>query len=354
MTNQNEVITVARAICNSQGKLLRENVDCVLFGLGVNDPKRVFGTTENLVEEFGNLRVFETPTAENSSLGMAVGLAITGFKPIVVHQRLDFFLLAMDQLVNAAAKWRYMFGDQYNTAMIIRLIVGRGWGQGPTHSQNLHSMFAHIPNLRVFFPTFAQDFETIFDHAFRQKYPIIVIEDRWIHQSEVNPLESKNELKFGSARLVRQGKDLTLISFGFNTILGIKIVDFYAKRGIDIELIDLVSIKPFDVELIIESCAKTRSVVIVDSGFEFASIASYISDVINRSIFGKLKKPIRCITAGDVSEPTSHGIIDKVKINASKIAYAIALQADLSGELDFSELITKLVDVPDESFRGPF
>jgi len=131
--------TIAQVICNSQRKIMREHEDALLFGLGVNDPKRVFGTTQNLVEEFGISRVFETPTAENSSLGIAVGLAISGHKPIVVHQRLDFFLLAMDQLVNAAAKWRYMFGDQYNTAMIIRLIVGRGWGQGPTHSQNLHA-----------------------------------------------------------------------------------------------------------------------------------------------------------------------------------------------------------------------
>lgn len=354
MTKDEDSKTIAQVICNSQRKLMALHEEILLFGLGVNDPKRVFGTTENLVEEFGQFRVFETPTAENSSLGIAVGLAISGHKPIVVHQRLDFFLLAMDQLVNAAAKWRYMFGDQYNTAMIIRLIVGRGWGQGPTHSQNLHSWFAHIPNLRVFFPCFAQDFEMIFEKAFNQKFPIVLIEDRWIHQNSVSSSLKKDEITFGSARLVRAGKDLTLITFGFNTVLGLKVVEFYSKLGIHIELIDLVSIKPIDRNFITASVSKTKRAVIVDSGFEIASIANYISDFVNRELFGKLKSPIKCISANDIPEPTSHGVISEVKVDAKKIAMAVYQCLGLKESIDLEELSTDLVDVPDESFKGPF
>lgn len=354
MSTDDKNQTITQVICNSQRKILQKNPEALLFGLGVNDPKRVFGTTQNLVEEFGISRVFETPTAENSSLGIAVGLAISGHKPIVVHQRLDFFLLAMDQLVNAAAKWRYMFGDQYNTAMIIRLIVGRGWGQGPTHSQNLHSWFAHIPNIRVFFPTFAQDFETIFNNAFNQKYPVVIIEDRWIHQNEVSSSTNKNEIEFGAARVVRTGIDVTLIAFGFNTLLGLKVADFFFKYGVTIELIDLVSIKPIDKNLINNSIRKTKRAVIVDSGFEIASIANYISDFVNRDLFGELETPIRCISAPDFPEPTSHGVIAEAKVNAKQIAVTIAECIDSNITFDFTELSTHLVDVPDESFRGPF
>lgn len=343
---------ISDVIRSSQEELLTLFPDALLFGLGVNDPKRVFGTTAGLVEKFGNLRVFETPTAENCSMGIAVGLSISGHKPIVVHQRLDFFLLAMDQLVNSAAKWRFMFGDAYETSMIIRLIIGRGWGQGPTHSQNLHSWFSHIPNLRVFFPTFASDFVSIFENAFNQKYPVILIEDRWIHVTKVT--ENATRVDFGKARLVSSGRDLTLVTFGFNTILGIQVTDFFRKRGIEVEHIDLVSLKPIDFQSILSSTSRTGRLLVIDSGFEVASLGSYISHTVNREIFGKLKTPIEVITAGDYPESTSHGIIGTLKINAESIAKRICQMLNLSSLGQIEELRPKFVDVPDEKFRGPF
>ena len=119
----------------------------ICYGLGVTDPKAVFGTTSGLEQRFGRSRVFDMPTSENAMTGVAIGAALNGIKPVVTHQRLDFFLLALDQLVNGAAKWYYMFGNQVSVPMTIRLILGRGWGQGPTHSQNLQAWFAHIPGL---------------------------------------------------------------------------------------------------------------------------------------------------------------------------------------------------------------
>jgi pyruvate dehydrogenase E1 component beta subunit len=345
---------ISHVIRDAQEKLLEEYPESLLFGLGVNDPKRVFGTTQQLVEKFGKARVFETPTAENSSLGIALGLSISGFKPIVVHQRLDFFLLAMDQLVNAAAKWRFMFGDTFNTSMIIRLIVGRGWGQGPTHSQNLHSWFAHIPNLRVLYPTFAEDFEMMYSHAFKQPYPVIVLEDRWVHQSKARTAETPENKKWGTARIVQKGKDLTLITFGFNTLLGIKVVHFLEKFGISVELIDLVSLKPIDWETIYASVSVTQRLVVVDSGFEIASLGSYISDSVNRKMFGLIKSPTMVCTAGDYAEPTSYGVIGDVKINAITIAKAVVKSMNMNLKVNYDELKPQWVDVPDSSFQGPF
>ena len=132
-----------------------ENVIC--YGLGVPDPKGVFGTTLGLREKFGGNRVFDIPTSENALTGVAIGASLNGIRPIFTHQRLDFFLLAMDQLINNAAKWSYMFGGQSCVPITIRLIIGRGWGQGPTHSQNLQAMFSHIPGLKVVMPATAND-----------------------------------------------------------------------------------------------------------------------------------------------------------------------------------------------------
>lgn len=346
--------SVAESIRDAQDALLSMYPESVLFGLGVNDPKRVFGTTSDLVEKYGSKRVFETPTAENAMLGVAVGMAISGMKPIVVHQRSDFFLLAMDQLVNSAAKWRYMFGDQYETTMIIRLINGRGWGQGPTHSQNLHALFTHIPGLRVVYPAFGHDFEGLFLEAFTHKYPTIFLEDRWIHQSMgKGGLDSRYNV-VPRARILRAGDKLTLVTFGFNSIIGIQVCDFYQGYGISVEHIDLVSLKPIDYETLLTSVRKTRKCVIVDSGFEIASVGAYISHYLQKSVKGELLSQIEVITAGDIPESTSHGSISYIKISAVTIALGIQSALRSSVPFDFSSLTPRFNDVPDESFKGPF
>jgi len=132
---------------------LRSNKRLICFGLGVNDPYRFFETTKNLLEKYGENRVFETPTSENAMTGIGIGLAINNYPCVMMHQRLDFFLLAMDQLVNNAAKWHFMYGGKKSVPITIRLIIGKGWGQGPTHSQSLQSWFAHIPGLKVVMPS---------------------------------------------------------------------------------------------------------------------------------------------------------------------------------------------------------
>ena len=135
----------AEAVCDALRTALSLDEKVMCYGLGVTDPKGIFGTTSGLWEKFGPNRVFDVPISENALTGIGLGLGIEGFRPVMVHQRLDFFLLAMDQLVNGAAKWHYMFGGTMNVPITIRLVIGRGWGQGPTHSQNLQSWFAHIP-----------------------------------------------------------------------------------------------------------------------------------------------------------------------------------------------------------------
>ena len=177
----------------------------ICYGLGVDDPKRIFGTTKGLKEKFGNERVFDMPTSENAMTGVSVGLAIGGYRSVVVHQRLDFFLLAMDQLVNSAAKWYYMFGGKVNIPMVIRLVIGRGWGQGPTHSQSLHSWFAHIPGLKVVMPATAADAKGLLMSSIFDGNPVLFLEHRWLHAQDGDVPAGDYRVPLGKAKLLKKG-----------------------------------------------------------------------------------------------------------------------------------------------------
>lgn len=335
---------------------LKKDPKFIVMGLGVNDPKGVFGTTTGLSKIFGDNRVIETPTSENAVTGVAVGLAISGYRPLIVHQRLDFFLLAMDQLVNSAAKWFYMFGGQQSVPLTIRLIVGRGWGQGPTHSQNLHAWFTHIPGLKVVMPAFARDVKGLLQSSIDDPNPVIFIEDRWCHGQEVEKSEiSKSVIRLGHSEIVNEGKDLTVVSAGFSSIQSLKAVQTLKSYGVSAELIDLKTIKPLDVETILNSIAKTGRLLVVDSGSPMSSFASEIISTVTRESFLSLKDSPQMITAPDVPEPTSHGVIGEFKFDSLTIAQRILTM--LNSELDW-KLLESLrmspADVPNDDFTGPF
>jgi pyruvate/2-oxoglutarate/acetoin dehydrogenase E1 component len=335
---------------------LQGNPKFMVMGLGVNDPKGVFGTTTHLSNKYGNNRVIETPTSENAMTGIGVGLAISGYRPLMVHQRLDFFLLAMDQLVNSAAKWHYMFGGQQSVPITIRLIIGRGWGQGPTHSQNLHAWFTHIPGLKVVMPAFAGDVKQLLQSSIDDPNPVLFIEDRWCHVQEVNRSEIRNtKLPLGKAEVVKEGLDVTIVSAGFSTIQSLRAVSVLEKNGIQAELIDLKSLKPLDLDTIAKSIQKTGRLLVVDSGSPISSFASEIISLVSREYFSSLKQAPQMITAPDVPEPTSYGVIGDFKFDSSTIATAIGrmLRREVNSE-DLEALRKFPVDVPNSDFMGPF
>ena len=174
-------ISYSQAINQALTEEMKKNKNLICFGLGVNDSLKFFGTTMGLEEKFGKERAFETPTSENAMTGIGIGMSLYKNPCVMMHQRLDFFLLAMDQLVNSAAKWRFMFGGQNSVPITIRLIVGKGWGQGPTHSQSLQSWFAHIPGLKVVMPALPSDAYNLLKASIRDPNPVIFIEHRWLH-----------------------------------------------------------------------------------------------------------------------------------------------------------------------------
>ena len=327
----------------------------ILMGLGVNDPKGVFGTTLDLYKEFGKHRVIETPTSENAMLGVAIGLALAGHKVVSVHQRLDFFLLAMDQLINGASKWNFMFGNQTPIPITIRLVLGRGWGQGPTHSQNLHALFTHLPGVKVVMPSKASEVGPLLSSAINDPNPVIFLEDRWLHLQEIGEQNPLTNISLSSHSIVKEGRDFTIIASGFMTIESLRAAFALENMGISAEVIDLRTLKPIDIDFLCKRVSKTRRVLIADSGPSFGNYGKEISYLLTKKLFKELILPPIVISSRDDHEPTSHGVIREFKVSSLDIAKTIAniFGIEISMEI-VSSLFDDLADVPNIDFRGPF
>ena len=240
------LITFAKAINEALSVAMTMDPNVICYGLGTDDPKGVFGTTLGLQEQFGRERVFDIPTSENAITGIGIGAALYGLKPIISHQRLDFALLSMDQLVNNAAKWRFMFGGQRGVPITVRMILGRGWGQGPTHSQNLIAWFAHVPGLKVVVPSTAEDAKGLLLSSIFDPDPVIFFEHRWLHNMKGDVPGGDHRVPIGKMRLARQGGDITIVAMSYMTIEALHAVDHLSTQGVNCDLIDLRSIRPID------------------------------------------------------------------------------------------------------------
>ncbi len=329
---------------------IKKNNKVILMGLGVDDPKGVFGTTLGLKKKFKN-NVYDLPTAENSFTGFALGLATSNFKPIIVHQRVEFSLLSMEQIVNQIAKWSYMSGGKVNVPIVIRMIIGKGWGQGPQHSQSLESIFAHIPGLKVVSPSNAYDAKGMLISSIDDPDPIIFFEHRWLHNTKSFVPKNNYNINILKAKVLQKGKDLTILSFSYAFVESIKATNFCKKFGISIELIDLRSLRPLDKKTILKSVGKTRKVLIVDNGMITNGISAEISALINENLpfYVKTKRL---------------GVINPVPSSVSLAKYCYP-EEDLIVEEIFkilnikvkkSELPKKRLnpDQPDKDFTGPF
>jgi len=348
-------LTFAQAINEALFQAMEMDDSVICYGLGVPDPKGVFGTTLGLQERFGEDRVFDMPASENAMTGVAIGASLNGIRPVMTHQRIDFFLLAMDQLVNNAAKWHYMFGGRLSVPITIRLIIGRGWGQGPTHSQNLQAWFAHIPGLKVVMPATTADAKGLLLSSIFDDNPVVFLEHRWLHNLEGDVPENDFRIPIGKAERLKRGEDLSIVSFSYMTVEALHAVEFLETNGISCELINLRSIKPIDWEMIFKSVRKTGRLLALDTGPESGSIAGEVIARVSSSCFDALKEAPRRLTSPDIPTPTSLAL--------TKVFYKRAEDiADLAGRMLGKDFDTNalhvqrkiLHDVPGDWFKGPF
>tara|TARA_Y100001936_G_C16017723_1_gene637488 strand:- start:406 stop:1413 length:1008 start_codon:yes stop_codon:yes gene_type:complete len=327
-----------------------------IMGLGVPDPKGIFGTTVGLRDKYGEKRVLDMPVSENGMTGIAIGSALMGMRPIMTHQRIDFMLLALDQIINNAAKWHYMFGGQKSVPLVIRLLIGQGWGQGPQHSQSLQSIFAHIPGLRVIMPFTPYDAKGLLVSSIEDDNPVIFIEHRWLHNIYGEVPEESYAVPIGQARVAREGKDITIVSSSYMTLESLKAADYLEKENIDAEIIDLRSVRPLDEKTIIDSVKKTGRLLVVDGAWRFLSISSEIISIVVEKVFSYLKAPPVKITFPDSPTPTSWALTNNYyprAINIVNQAQKI-LGLQQKNEEALGIIHTGPLDVPDKSFTGPF
>ena len=281
------------ALLQSMDEALARHPDVIIMGQGVDDHKGTFGSTTDLAKKYGGSRVFDIPLSEEGTTGIAIGAALNGVYPIQTHIRTDFSLLAMSQIVNMAAKYKYMYGGHFAVPMLIRLIIGRSWGQGAQHSQSLQSLFAHIPGLQVIMPSNADSVLSSYAYAIDQyKGPVLSFEHRMLYDIEFNRHDEPVANPFQS-RIARAGKDITIVATSIMVVEALRVAD-YLKRTLDIEceIIDLHSVSHFDKPLILNSVKKTGKLIVADTSWQAYGVAAEISRTICESDPGILSAPV--------------------------------------------------------------
>lgn len=344
-------ISFCEALNEAMRQEMQRDPGVFVYGIGVPDHKRIFGSTAGLVEEFGPLRCFDTPLAEDAMTGFGLGAAINGMRPIHVHIRVDFLVLAMNQLVNMVSSYSYATGGKMKVPLVVRAVVGRGWGQGYQHSKSLHSIFAHIPGLKVVLPTTPKDAKGLLISAIRDNDPVIFIEHRWLYFAIDEVPEAPYTIPLGEANILNKGSDITVVATSWMNVEALKAAEILMKKhGVRMEVIDPRTITPFNDELIIESVNRTGHCIVADNDWVHCGFGAEVSARISEKCFRSLKSPVERIGFAFTQCPTTRSLENEFYPNAVNIIRLTEKKlrlepADLSGEEFYSH---------HKRFKGPF
>ncbi len=352
-------ITYATAIREAIDQGMEKDSSIFIIGEGIPAHPYSFGTTKGLLEKYGKMRVLDMPLSENSITGVCIGAALQGMRPIMVHQRLDFMLLALDQLVNNAAKWHYMFGGQMKVPLVIRAIIGRGWGQGTQHSQNLQAILAHIPGLKVVMPSTAYDAKGLLMASVQDNNPVIFIEHRWLHNMTGYVPEEPYTVPLGLASVALKGTDVTIAATSYMVVEALRAATVLEKAGVSAEVIDIRTVKPLDYGKIIESVKKTGRLLVTDLGYHSVGIAGDVIARVSEEAFDSMTAAPRRITSPDIPTPSTPAL---AKYYYPRHTDIIKTACEMVGKDDKAQKLLeeekkkepKHLDVPDPSFTGPF
>lgn len=320
LTEQRD-LSYGKAINEALHQAMELSPEVIVLGQLVDYSKAgIFGTTTGLVERFGPDRVQDFPVAESVMTSTAIGAAVTGMRPVLVHQRLDFMLYSMDAIVNWLALWRFKSNNQSNLPVTIRAIIGKGWGQGPQHSKSLHAWFAHLPGLRVAMPATAFDAKGLLLESIFGEDPTIILEHRSLFSMRDRVPDIPYRVRFGQAAIRREGKDLTLVAIGLMVPIALRVAEQLAASGIDVEVIDLRTVSPLDREAICKSVAKTKRLAVADPAWQSVSVAAEVIALIGEQMGTQLvANPIR-VCFPDSHTPMSAALEEKYYPNDASIA----------------------------------
>lgn len=338
----------SQALSEGIVQAMERDPDIFVTGIAVDYPSGIFGSTVEATKRFGPKRVFDAPAMENALTGIAVGAAAAGKRPVIVHPRNDFMLLAFDMLIDQAAKWRYIYGGNGGMApIVVRAIVGRGWGQGATHSQSTHAPLAHFPGLVVAVPAFPADAKGLLLTALKHTGPVVILEYRTLYDTVGDVPEEPVEVPFGKAAVVRSGKDVTIVAASYMSYEAVHAADELAKNDISAEVVDLRTIRPLDEQTILDSVKKTGRLIVADTSFELCGTASEVAALVAEKAFPSLKAPVRRIALPNCPAPVSAPLEKAFYPTASTIAKAAMVMLGREhgslGHLDRAD-----------TFKGPY
>jgi pyruvate/2-oxoglutarate/acetoin dehydrogenase E1 component len=323
----------------------------ILFGLDVDDPRAIQGTTQGLVQKYGPERVFGTPLSEDAMTGAAIGMALAGLRPIHVHIRMDFLMLAMNQLVNVAAKTRSMYGGHAAVPLVVRAMIGKSWGQGAQHSQGLHSFFMHVPGLKVVAPATPYDAKGCLSAAVRDDDPVIYVEHRLLHFQKGPVPQEAYPIRPGRARVTVPGEDITLVGLSYMQVECLRAQRYLEEVGIRAEVIDPIWLSPLDMDTIADSVERTGRLLVVDTAWLCCGASAEIVAGVAERLQGLRDLALRRLGFAPTTCPTTPVLEELFYPNARTIA---AAARDLVEGQATGWLPDERPDLRSLEFRGPF
>lgn len=355
------ILTAAEAIREAMDLALERWPEVYVLGEGVADPKGIFGTTAGLREKYGPNRVVETPVAENGLTGIAIGSALMGQRPVLVHQRVDFALLSLEQLFNSAAKSHYVTNGRHRVPLVVRMVIGRGWGQGPQHSQSLEALFAHVPGLKVVMPSTPSEFKGLLLGAIADDNPVLMLEHRWLHYVTGEVPEGFHAIPIEGPRLARAGSDVTIVASSYMVLEALRAAEALAEAGCEAEVFDLRVLRPLALADIVQSVRKTGRLITLDTGWRVGGMGAELVAEVSEQAFAALKQPPRRIGLPDHPTPSSLALAAAYYPGSVDIVDAVEAMLELDG--DAAENARRAcvaarrgvpIDKPDPAFKGPF
>ena len=319
---EGRVVSYAQAINEALVLALDHDKGAFVFGQGVDDPSAMFGATRGLKERFGPTRVFDSPLSEEGMMGVSTGAAMNGMRPVFMHNRPDFVLLAFNQLVTHAAKFHFMDNGQTTVPMVVWAAIGRGWGSGAQHSQAIQGMLLGVPGLRIVMPSTPYDAKGLLLSAILDNNPVCVFEHRWLMKKDGIVPEGLYRVPIGKGIYRRQGSDLTIVGASHAIELGMQAARQIADEGIDAEVIDLRTIKPLDEQIILESLKKTGRLLVVDTAWMMGGVCAEVGCIAAEKGFEYLKAPVSRVGLPDVPTPAGYTLEQFYYPDAARIANA--------------------------------
>jgi pyruvate/2-oxoglutarate/acetoin dehydrogenase E1 component len=344
-------VSYVEAVREATDQEMERDAAVILFGLDVDDPKAIQGTTRGLAEKYGPERVFGTPLSEDAMAGAAIGMALAGLRPVHVHIRMDFLMLCMNQLVNVAAKSRFMFGGHVAVPLVVRSMIGRSWGQGAQHSQGLHSFFMHVPGLKVVAPATPYDAKGCLIAAIRDDNPVLYIEHRLLHFQNGPVPEGRYTVAPGKARVTAAGPDITLVGISFMQTECLRARHYLQDVGIQAEVIDPIWLSPLDIETIAGSVEKTGRLLVVDTGWLCCGASAEIVAQVAERLQGVRDLSLKRLGFSPVTCPTTPALEKLFYPDARTIASAAR---DLVEGAAIGWVPEERPDLRNIEFKGPF